>query len=52
MAVVHPRERWKVLVLDRFPFSRLDFCFFGAKKIGDSQVRVTCGGFDWPVDDD
>lgn len=32
MAVVHPRECSNVMVLDRFPFSRLDFCFFGAKK--------------------
>ena len=45
-------KRSNVMVLDRFPFSRLDVCFFDAKKKnGDSQVQVTCGESDWPVGD-
>lgn len=52
MAVVHPREAFECDGFGSFSFFPSGFLFLRRKKkIGDSQVQVTCGGSDWPVDD-
>ena len=52
MAVVHPSKGLKCDGFGSFSFFPSGFLFLRRKKkIGDSQVQVTCGTSDWSVDD-